>query len=119
MFVGFVFRGGASRQRCRVACVLGVRVVACGGFGATPAATDDDLAYAGEKVADDQILVVGSWKFALQAWSFGICHDPAQASIGTCAESVFMDCENTAAACPDVECTPQALQANGGKPPSS
>lgn len=36
-----------------------MRVVACGGFGATPAATDDDFAYAGEKVENGALAIFG------------------------------------------------------------
>lgn len=82
---------------------------------------EDSLGIRLECVADDEagpnqqtVAVLGDWPGepvgpCVRGWYWGVCHDPAAASIGDCAESVtgsFDPCDPWAASpCPSVMCT--------------
>ena len=60
----------------------------------------------------DQVLVVGSWTVDhVQGWSWGVCHNPDEASIGDCAGQVQPPnpCEG---GCANIEC-PDDMKAPG------
>ncbi len=99
----------------RVALVCGFCALACIAFGADPS----DFALKMEKTADDTALLVGSWTVnEVQGWSFGVCHNAAEAAIGTCAGSSYGSCADANTKCPSITCSQQVLTANAGAAPS-
>ena len=99
----------------RFALVCGFCALACIAFGANPS----DFALKMEKKADDTVLLVGSWTVnEVQGWSFGVCHNSADASIGTCAGGSYGSCADANTKCPSITCSQQVLTSNAGAAPS-
>lgn len=101
----------------RFAFVLGLCAVASIAFSADPS----NFSIKMEKVAgtEDQVMVYGAWTIGeIQGWSFGVCHNSAEATIGTCGSATFADCAAAAAGCANLECPTDILTAKAGAPPN-
>ncbi len=63
-----------------------------------------------------EVVVVGSWKVdGLQGWSWGICHDPARATVSDCRGTLAEPCSD----CPSIHCPGDFMTAGeNGEPPA-
>lgn len=98
----------------RLALVLGLCALAAIAFGAD----SSNFSIKMEKIANDQIVVFGGWNInGIQGWSFGICHNSAEATVGTCVPAGYDTCAKLVAGCPNLECPADILGAKEGTPP--
>ena len=109
-------------RRSAAACCLSLMLVTGSAVrGAQP--QPEDLALRLERVGmSTTVLVVGSWNTwgDVQGWSWGVCHDPAEAQIecptervDVCESCLGTECEQ----CSAVECTEDLATADRGTPP--
>ncbi len=100
-------------QLARKICAV-VALVAGGLCAQTP----QDFAMKIESVDANTARVVGSWSIAgVQGWSWGVCHDPAFASLGECVGQSYSVADVCSGACARITCPPDMLTLrNGAKP---
>src|SRR5512139_234455 len=95
-------------------CLLMV-VVAAGGLRAQ---NPEDFALKMEPVGTTGAMIVGSWAIdGVQGWSWGVCHDPAYASLGECVGQSYPVGGLCSGACARLSCPAQMMTLKNGAAP--
>ncbi len=95
-----------------------VVLIVMGAAGVLRAQIPADFALRLEPAGAAGAVVVGSWTIdGVQGWSYGVCHDPAHASLGDCVGKSYPLADVCGGACAHLAC-PADLQTikNGGPP---
>ncbi len=105
-------------MRLRIVSLLSSILGAVLSFGGE--AQPGDFAYWLEQIPDSpSVLVNASWAIdGVQGFSFGVCHNLAETTLGVCGSNTYDLCRDDGIAnCPAVECTPHIANSPCDGPP--